>query len=85
MENFTHRVLRNPGRLVTQRMLLTKVWGPQFEKETAYLRVHIAHVRRKLEPQPSIPRYFVTEAGMGLRFQPDPNPTNSPGSVTASP
>ncbi len=75
-------LVRNPGRLVTQRMLLTKVWGPQFEKETAYLRVHIAHVRRKLEPQPSIPRYFVTEAGMGLRFQPD---LTSPGPVSASP
>jgi two-component system, OmpR family, KDP operon response regulator KdpE len=63
-------LVRNPGRLVTQKMLLTKVWGPQWESETAYLRVHMAHIRRKLEPVPSIPRYFVTEPGLGLRFLP---------------
>jgi len=47
------------------------VWGPEYERETNYLRVHLANVRRKLEPEPSRPRYFVTEAGMGYRFQPD--------------
>ena len=60
---------RSPGRLVTQRQLLQQVWGPQYENETNYLRVHMAHVRRKLEPEPSRPRYFITEAGMGYRFQ----------------
>lgn len=64
-------LVRHPGRLVTQRMLLTKVWGPQFENETGYLRVHVANIRRKLERIPSIPKYFVTEVGMGLRFVPD--------------
>lgn len=65
---------RSPGRLVTQRQLLQRVWGPQYENETNYLRVHMAHVRRKLEPEPSRPRYFITEAGMGYRFQ-GPAPT----------
>ena len=60
---------RSPGRLVTQRHLLQQVWGPQYENETNYLRVHMAHVRRKLEPEPSRPQYFITEAGMGYRFQ----------------
>ena len=60
---------RSPGRLITQRQLLQQVWGPQYENETNYLRVHMAHVRRKLEPEPSRPRYFITEAGMGYRFQ----------------
>ena len=60
---------RSPGRLVTQRQLLQQVWGPQYENETNYLRVHMAHVRRKLEPEPSRPQYFITEAGMGYRFQ----------------
>jgi two-component system KDP operon response regulator KdpE len=45
------------------------VWGPQYETETEYLRVHLAAIRRKLEPTPSRPRYFVTEAGMGYRFE----------------
>ena len=65
---------RSPGRLITQRQLLQQVWGPQYENETNYLRVHMAHVRRKLEPEPSRPRYFITEAGMGYRFQ-GPAPT----------
>jgi len=59
---------RNRGRLVTQRQLLQDVWGPQYERETNYLRVHMAHIRAKLEPDPSQPRYFVTEPGMGYRF-----------------
>jgi two-component system KDP operon response regulator KdpE len=62
---------RNPGKLVTARQLLEEVWGPQYERETNYLRVHFAHIRRKLEPEPSRPRYFITEPGMGYRFEPD--------------
>ena len=62
---------RNPDRLVTQRELLQKVWGPSYESETNYLRVHMAHLRRKVEPVPSQPRYFITEPGMGYRFQLD--------------
>lgn len=64
-------LLRHPGRLVTQRHLLHEVWGPGFDHETNYLRVHLANVRRKLEPVPSQPRYFITEPGMGYRFEPD--------------
>jgi two-component system KDP operon response regulator KdpE len=68
-------LVRNRGKLVTQRQLLQEVWGPQYETETEYLRVHLAAIRRKLEPTPSRPRYFVTEAGMGYRFEwTDPSP-----------
>jgi two-component system KDP operon response regulator KdpE len=64
-------LVRNPERLVTQRQLLQEVWGPQYEKETNYLRVYLAQIRKKLEPDPSRPRYFVTEARMGYRFVPE--------------
>jgi two-component system KDP operon response regulator KdpE len=65
-------LVRNPGRLVSQRQLLQAVWGPTYSDETHYLRVHMTHVRRKLEPDPTRPRYFVTEAGMGYRYEPPP-------------
>ena len=61
---------RQPDRLVTQRQLLTEVWGPKYESETNYLRVHLANLRRKLEPDPARPRYLVTEPGVGYRFTP---------------
>jgi two-component system KDP operon response regulator KdpE len=63
------QLVRNAGRLVSQRHLLHEVWGPQYDHETNYLRVHMANLRRKLEPDPSHPRYFVTEPGMGYRFE----------------
>ena len=59
---------RNAGKLVTGRQLLQQVWGPQYGAETNYLRVHMAHIRRKLEPVPGRPRYFLTEPGIGYRF-----------------
>jgi len=62
-------LVRNEGRLVTQRQLLQEVWGAQYERETNYLRVYLAQVRRKLEPTPSQPVYFLTEPGMGYRFE----------------
>jgi two-component system KDP operon response regulator KdpE len=62
-------LVRNQGRLVTQRQLLQEVWGPGYGDESHYLRVFMAQIRRKLEPDPSRPRYFVTEAGMGYRFE----------------
>jgi two-component system KDP operon response regulator KdpE len=62
-------LVRHQGKLVSQTQLLKEVWGPQYGEETNYLRVFIAQVRRKLEPQPSNPRYFITEPGMGYRFQ----------------
>jgi two-component system KDP operon response regulator KdpE len=61
-------LLRHEGRLVSQRQLLQQVWGPQYETETDYLRTYLASLRRKLEPVPSVPRYFLTEPGMGYRF-----------------
>jgi two-component system KDP operon response regulator KdpE len=64
------RLVRHPGRLVTQRQLLKDVWGPTYENETNYLRVHLAAIRRKLEPDPGQPRYFITEPGIGYRFEP---------------
>jgi two-component system KDP operon response regulator KdpE len=63
-------LVRAPGRLVGQRQLLKAVWGPAYEKETNYLRVYMAQLRRKLEPDPSNPRYLRTEPGMGYRFTP---------------
>ena len=62
-------LVRASGRLVTQRQLLQEVWGPQYESESNYLRVYIAQLRRKLEPEPSRPRHLLTEPGMGYRFQ----------------
>ncbi|EST38611.1 hypothetical protein N566_06475 [Streptomycetaceae bacterium MP113-05] len=61
---------RRPGRLVSQKDLLQEVWGPAYEAETHYLRVYMAQLRRKLEADPSRPRHFVTEPGMGYRFEP---------------
>jgi two-component system KDP operon response regulator KdpE len=64
-------LVRNPGRLVLQKSLLEQVWGPNHPEDTSLLRVHFAALRRKLEPNSSQPRYFVTEPGMGYRFEPD--------------
>jgi two-component system KDP operon response regulator KdpE len=61
-------LVRAGGNLVTQRQLLREVWGPAYEMETNYLRVHLANLRRKLEPEPSRPRYLITEPGIGYRF-----------------
>src|ERR1700741_4622368 len=62
-------LVRNRGRLVTQRQLLQEVWGPAYESESNYLRVYMAQLRRKLEPEPSQPKYLLTEPGMGYRFR----------------
>jgi two-component system KDP operon response regulator KdpE len=63
-------LVRNPGKLVSQQQLLHDVWGPEYDTETEYLRVLMARVRRKLESDPSRPRHFRTEPGMGYRFVP---------------
>jgi two-component system KDP operon response regulator KdpE len=63
-------LVRSPGRLVSQRQLLQDVWGPAYQTETNYLRVYIAQLRRKLEPDPAHPVHLLTEAGMGYRFEP---------------
>jgi two-component system KDP operon response regulator KdpE len=61
---------RRRGRLVRQAELLTAVWGPAYDTQTNYLRVHLASIRKKLEADPSHPVLFVTEPGMGYRFAP---------------
>jgi two-component system KDP operon response regulator KdpE len=58
----------NRGRLVTHRQLLQEVWGPGYSDETHYLRVHVAHIRAKLEVDPTRPRYVITEPGVGYRL-----------------
>ncbi|GDY32562.1 response regulator [Gandjariella thermophila] len=62
-------LVRNRGRLVSQKQLLQEVWGPAYATETHYLRVYLAQLRRKLEPEPARPRHLLTEAGMGYRFE----------------
>ena len=64
-------LVRNPRRLVTKTFLLTSVWGPGYEKEDGCLRLYLAQLRKKLEPEPSRPRFLLTEAGMGYRFSPE--------------
>jgi len=71
-------LVRNRGKLVSQRQLLREVWGPTYEDQTNYLRVFMAQIRRKLEPDPARPRYFITEPGMGYRF--DAEPVSRPSS-----
>lgn len=61
-------LVRRPGQLVTQRQLLQHIWSSPVEIDTNLMRVHLAHIRRKLEPEPSRPRYFVTEPRLGYRF-----------------
>ena len=59
------------GRLVTHRQLLHAVWGPGYEDETHYLRVHFAHIRAKIEPDPARPQYVITDPGVGYRLTGD--------------
>ena len=61
-------LVRNTGRLVTHEHLLHEVWGPEYGTEKNYLRVFMTQIRQRLEPEPSLPRYFITEPGMGYRF-----------------
>jgi two-component system, OmpR family, KDP operon response regulator KdpE len=64
---------RNPGRLITHRQLLSEIWGLQ-DVANNYIRVFLVTIRRKLEPDPAHPRYFVTEPGSGVRFLPSGRP-----------
>ena len=63
-------LVRSPEKLITQQQLLSEVWGPAYAKETNYLRVYMAQLRRKLEPDAANPRHLMTEAGIGYRFLP---------------
>jgi two-component system KDP operon response regulator KdpE len=62
------QLVTNAGKVLTHRMLLQRVWGPEYGEEAEYLRVHMRRLRHKLEPDPANPRYFVTESGVGYRF-----------------
>jgi two-component system KDP operon response regulator KdpE len=63
-------LLRNPGKLMSRRQLLTEVWGPGYADATGNLRLYMTQLRRKLEPDPPRPRWLITEPGMGYRYQP---------------
>ena len=69
-------LIRNEGKLVSRRDLLQEVWGPAYETETNYLRVYMAQLRRKLEPDPAHPRHLITEPGMGYRFVSEVSPSS---------
>jgi two-component system KDP operon response regulator KdpE len=63
-------LIEHAGKVVTHRMLLEAVWGPGYADQTQYLRVFVGHLRKKLEPEPTQPRFIVTDPGVGYRFQP---------------
>ena len=77
-------LLRNPAKLLTQRQLLTEVWGPGYADASGNLRLYIAQLRRKLEPDPARPRWLLTEPGMGYRYQPSPGSGNEDGEASAA-
>jgi two-component system KDP operon response regulator KdpE len=71
-------LLRNPGKLLSRQHLLAEVWGPGYADAAGNLRLYMAQLRRKLEPDPSRPHWLLTEPGMGYRFQPDPDAADGP-------
>ncbi len=80
-------LLRNPGKLLSHRQLLNEVWGPGYDNAGGNLRLYMAQLRRKLEPDPARPRWLITEPGMGYRYQPpdqtEPERRSRPGAVQA--
>jgi two-component system KDP operon response regulator KdpE len=65
------QLITNAGKVLPRRMLLQRIWGPEYGGEAEYLRVYINRLRQKLEPDPAHPRYFLTEPGVGYRFAPE--------------
>jgi two-component system, OmpR family, KDP operon response regulator KdpE len=63
-------LLRNPGKLMSQRQLLIEVWGPGYETAQGNLRLYMAQLRKKVEPDPARPRHLLNEPGMGYRYEP---------------
>jgi two-component system KDP operon response regulator KdpE len=59
---------KSQGKLLTHPMILRAIWGPAFQEESNYLHVHVSHLRRKIEPDPTRPRYLLTQAGVGYRL-----------------
>jgi two-component system, OmpR family, KDP operon response regulator KdpE len=76
-------LLRNPGKLLSRNQLLTEVWGPGYADATGNLRLYMAQLRRKLEPDPARPRWLITEPGMGYRYQPSPDQEPDPARAPA--
>jgi two-component system KDP operon response regulator KdpE len=72
-------LVRSAGRLVTYDQILHEVWGPTYGKETNYLRVFMTQIRQKLEPDHAHPRYFITEPGIGFRFELPPAADDNDG------
>jgi two-component system KDP operon response regulator KdpE len=64
------QLVTNPGKVLTHRMLLQRVWGAEYGDESEYLRVFMGRLRRKLEPDTAHPRYLLTEPGVGYKFEP---------------
>lgn len=62
------QLVTHAGKVLTHRQLLQRVWGPEYGGEAEYLRVYVQRLRRKLEPEPTAPRYILTESGVGYRF-----------------
>lgn len=71
----------NPGKLLTHRWLLEKVWGPGYQTESHYLRVFVRQLRQKLADDPAKPRFILTEPGLGYRWRPEPDPDYSGGAA----
>ena len=69
-------LVRNAGKLVASASCSQEVWGPAYETETNYLRVYLAQLRRKLEPDPARPRHLITEPGIGYRFVREGSPSS---------
>jgi two-component system KDP operon response regulator KdpE len=78
-------LLQHPGTLLSREYLLSAVWGPGYAKATGNLRLYVGQLRRKLEPDPSRPRWLRTEPGMGYRYQPDPPARDRTGGLRAFP
>ncbi len=72
-----HHLVSNAGWVMTHEMLMSKVWGPEYRDETQYLRLYITYLRQKIEPDPSHPKYILTERGVGYRFKEFESQANS--------
>jgi len=62
-------LVENAGRILTHKQLLEKVWGWEYTDDLDYVRIYISHLRQKIEPDPSLPKYIITEPGVGYSFQ----------------
>lgn len=71
-------LLKHPGKLLSHQQLLAEVWGPGYENAQGNLRLYMAQLRRKLEPDPARPRFLLNEPGMGYRFHQDPAQETTP-------